>query len=440
MLITVIGLGQSGLSLTVFLAKLGHTVIGVDTNTMLVGSLNKGLLPYHSKKIKKEVVELNKSGLVSFHDSVPDESKKSDIHWVCVSTPEGIIDEGSDVRNVLAATDDLTNYVKEDSVIVYSSRTHIGNTHAMYSHMMNRLNFSIHFNVAYFPLFIAGAENYEYFYNKDSHYVGCDNEPTRKVFDELFKGWSAGVLNFVDVNAAECIKLVHDGMLATQLSYLNSVADFAEKSGVNLNPVLNFLQNDKKLKDDFYTVRTGFGGRDFVGSVKALHANASSHGSEIMKEFMGVVKKSNAARLNKAFQKLKYSLDGVITGKRILILGAAYKPNTEDIQYSPSVMLASMVNNAGGEVVIHDPACFNIVKKEYPYFRQVRTLNAAKKMDNIDVIVFGTMWDDYSKIKPSDYSHIMTSLKVVDLTGELNHILWLTEGWDVESMGRVNLS
>jgi UDPglucose 6-dehydrogenase len=440
MLITIVGLGQSGLSLTVFLAKLGHTVIGVDTNSSLVDSLNKGVMPYSVKRMKKDIINFQKLGLISFHDSAPDASKDSDLHWVCVSTPEGIVDEGADVRNVLAATDDLTPYIKNGSVIVYSSRTPIGNTHAMYSHVATRLNFSVDFNVAYFPLFIAGGETFEYFYDRQVHHVGCDNEVTRKIFDELFKPWGKGVTVFVDVNAAEFIKLVYDGMLATQLSYLNSVADFAEKTGVTLAPVVNFLKNDKKLKEDFHTIRAGFGGKDFIGSVKALNANAAAYGSEMMTQFMGVIQKSNSDRVKKAFQKLKYSMDGSVSGKRVLILGAAYKPNTDDIQYSPSVMLASMINNSGGEVIIHDPVCSNIIKKEYPYFRQVRTLNAVKKMEGFDIIVFGTMWEDYFKMLPSDYVHIMSSLNVLDLTGELNHIMWLTEGWNVDSMGEINLT
>jgi UDPglucose 6-dehydrogenase len=440
MLITVNGLGHAGLTLAVFLAKIGHTVIGVDINSEHVERLQKNVLPYHSKKLKKTIIELRDNELLSFHDEVPSEAKNADMHWVAVQTPEGVVDEGSDVSFVLAATDILTGFVKDGSVVVYCSTVPVGTTHTMFSHLQHRLNFSVDFNVAFYPVFLSGDDSVEFFLNMVEHVIGADNEPTRKMFDMLFEGSAKNVPYFVDVNASEFIKMVDVGSKAVKLSYWNAVAGFAEKTGVDFKTVSKFFTNNNTDFADFNVVQTGFGGGEFIRSLKALQANSEAYNDGSIPAFVKTAQKTLSERLNLAFEKVKYGLGGDVSGKTVLFLGVAYKPDTDIIEYSSSMLLAHMLHNAGAKIVIHDPACFDVVSETATFMKTVKTLNSVKKLTNIDLMVVGCLWGEYKKIVPKDFLHIMNGSlpPVLDLTGQLNHIYWLTAGWNVDSMAGMN--
>lgn len=437
MKITVIGLGYLGTTHAVVMAELGHDVIGIDPDINRVEQLRAGTVPFFEPELDDALTAALKRGTLRFETEHPAESTEADLHFLCVGTPERAGTHAANTDYLFAAIDALAPVVHDGAVVVGKSTVPVGTAALLQARLAEQLaaaGSSATARIAWNPEFLREGTAVLDSRQPDRIVAGVDDELSEQRLREVYEPLIAAGSPFVvlDIPTAELVKVAANAFLATKISFINAVAEVAEKSGANASALAGALGYDERIGNKFLKNGLGFGGGCLPKDIHAFMARADELGAPSIVELLGAVDDINARRRARVIELATASLAG-IASPRVTILGASFKPDTDDIRQSPALDLALDAKALGWDVVVHDPIALDSVRRIHPQLTCIDDVTEA--VAGSDLVVLATEWPQYRALSAADLVGLVRRPAVIDARNVLDGDAYRAAGWSFASLG-----
>jgi UDPglucose 6-dehydrogenase len=408
MKITVIGSGYVGLVSGICFAKIGHEVVCVDKDTSKISKLNSGVIPIFEPGLKEVLDEVVAAKRISFSTDLKAALQNSQAVFIAVGTPQDE-DGSADLSYVLSAAKEIAELSNSYKLIITKSTVPAG-TGAKIKKLVLATNPTLDFAVASNPEFLREGAALDDFLNPDRIVIGVEDEKSQKILAEIYAKFPKEKLVVSDIITAELIKYASNSFLAAKISFINEMADLCEIIGGDIKKLSKAIGLDSRIGEKFLNPGPGFGGSCFPKDIMAILNVAKENKVEL--SLINSVITSNSQRKIKMSEKISAALGGEIKGKKIALLGLAFKANTDDIRYSPAIVIAAELAKKGAEIFATDPEAIENSKRELAEFKNIHfVIDAYEAAAEADLIVIATEWKNYREL---DFSKI-SCRKIVDL-------------------------
>ena len=410
--IGVVGAGYVGLTTAACFSELGHKVICYDKDEEKIKKLKEGTVPIWEPGLD-ELIKKN-VGKNLFFTSSPDEIyPESEVIFICVGTPQSQ-DGSPDMSYVELCSIEISKYLDENNykIIVEKSTVPV-KTADWIKRTISLYNPQAKFDIVSNPEFLREGSAIHDFFNPDRVVIGTESERAKEVMldiynDEEFKCPKV----MTDVKTAEVIKHASNSFLALKISYINMIADFCEKVGVDVEAVAEGMGLDKRIGRDFLKAGVGWGGSCFPKDIKAFIKMAKDN--QISFSILEEAYKVNEARIDVFIKKIKDAL-WVIKGKKIAVWGLSFKPNTDDIREAPALKIIPKLLNEGALLQLYDPKAMENAKKVIPPSDQVFYASSAyAAVKGAHAIAIITEWDEFKNVNLQEIKKLMITPIIVD--------------------------
>ena len=432
----MVGLGYLGATQAIILAKQGHSVIGIDTDPSRAQSLTTGKLPFFEPGLSELLKEMLETGRLRFTSSYGTELGEVDIHFLCVGTPSVANSEEVDLSAVLQSTSLLAKFARADSVLVGRSTVPAGTADRLRKSASDVAGFD--FRVAWNPEFLSEGTAVKDSLEPDRVVIGVDDNESEQILRELYKPLTdAGVpLIVMDTRSAELVKVAANSFLALKISFINGVASVAERVGASSQDISLALGLDKRIGPGFLRNGVGFGGGCLPKDIAGFHAQAVSAGSNDFAALLSSAIEVNKERRTRIIE-LSQDILGDLKAKKIAVLGAAFKPNTDDTRDSPGLKIAAALSKRGSTVFVHDPVVDPIKHAtEHKEFKLTKEVQEA--IADADLVIVATDWPEYKDLDPAVIGGKVNAQNLIDGRSILQRDKWRDAGWRVVTLGEGN--
>lgn len=431
--VTIIGLGYLGATTAVAFAKLGHEVIGIDPDQAKIEKLSRGLLPFYEPGLDLALNEVVAEGKIKFLTEHNSASRGAHLHMICVGTPQAADGSSADTTYLYSALDSLIPFLDEDAVVVGKSTVPVGTAKAVRKYLESKLSFRPH--LAWNPEFLREGTALKDTLEPDRLVFGVDDPWCEKILRLLYEDLiQAGVPTVTtDIPTSELVKVAANSFLATKISFINAIAEVAEVAGADTVKIAEAIGYDERIGNKFLRNGIGFGGGCLPKDIRAFMARAEELGVGHSVAFLEEVEAINLRRRSRIVQIAEEEL-GSLEGKRVVILGAAFKPETDDIRDSPAIAVAEKFWLAGARVVVTDPKALENVRRSYPQFEIHDDLESA--IANAEMVVVATEWAEYRNADPAKLGKLVQNRLVIDGRNAIDASAWQEQSWQVIALGR----
>ncbi len=411
MRITIFGVGYVGLVTGACFAEVGHQVHCVDVDRKKIDGLKNGIVPIYETGLPELVAKNQKAGRLTFTTDAAEAIQFGHIVFIAVGTPPNE-DGSADLSHVLSVAETIATHMTEFKVIVGKSTVPVGTVDKIRGRILEtqkRLGRSHDFEVCSNPEFLKEGTAIEDFTKAARIIVGTNSERARKVMRECYAPYSRNhdKLMFMDPRSAELTKYAANVMLATKISFMNEIANLAERLGADVEQVRLGIGSDPRIGYHFIYPGCGYGGSCFPKDVQALGRSADQVGYDA--PLIKAVEATNNAQKNVLFRKLEQIFDGDLEGRRIGVWGLAFKPNTDDMRSAPSQVLIDALLARGAHVQAFDPAAMDKARKVYgnrPGL--VFCAQQEEAVTGADALVICTEWKQFRIV---DFKELKSELK-----------------------------
>ena len=350
MKIAMVGTGYVGLVSGVCFAEIGHDVTCIDVDANKVAKMSRGLSPIYEPGLEDLMKTNLQAGRLSFTVNHREGFSGADVIYIAVGTPSNA-DGTADLSYVEQAAKDIAQYVENDVVVVIKSTVPVGTNDRVRDLIRTHLQRDVRVSMASNPEFLREGSAVKDTFQGDRIVIGVDHAHSEQILRELHKPLGIPVYA-TDIRSAEMIKYASNAFLATKLSFINEIANICEKVGANVEDVALGMGKDKRIGGLFLNAGIGYGGSCFPKDTKALVQIAGNveHDFELLKSVINVNNKQQRALIDKAKSRL-----GTLQGKKVAVLGLAFKPNTDDMREAASIVITNELIAEGAHVVAFDP-------------------------------------------------------------------------------------
>ncbi len=415
MKITIIGTGYVGLVTGTCFADAGHMVTCLDNNKLKIDNLKKGIMPIYERKLQTLVKNNYTEKRLLFTTSYKDALKSSKLIFVAVDTPPKKNGEAN-LSSIKKVCIELSKYITNGNIIVEKSTVPVGTS--MYISEIIKKNLAklkkrLKFHVVSNPEFLKEGTAIDDFTKPDRIIIGIDDQSLKKVFRDLYRPFNRKheKIHFMDVRSAELTKYAANSMLATKISFINELSNIAERVGADIDLVRQGIGADKRIGYDFLYPGCGYGGSCLPKDVDALINTAITNNYK--PDLLSSVAKVNRKQKTLMFEKAKKFFKNKLKGKRISVWGLAFKPNTDDTRFAPSIDTIKLLIKEGAIINAYDPIA--TLKKEFcnikDYTESKTALDAIKKSDAL--LIF-TEWKEFWSINLNVFKKYMKKPVVFD--------------------------
>ena len=420
--VCVVGAGYVGLTTGTCLASLGHSVIFLDTELERISLLQTGVMPIFEPGLQ----ELFSEGLREHRITLTAESaiavKNAQFVFLCVPTPQDE-DGSADLSYIINAVHEIRSLLSKNSFLITKSTVPVGSSHLV-SDLVNREDVTVLSN----PEFLREGSALNDFMLPDRIVVGTSNPALVGDFLKLFES-IPGERVVTDRSSAEMIKYVSNCLLAIRLTFINDVAAFCEQIGANMNDVKKGVSLDERIGNRFLEPGPGWGGSCLPKDLPALRAAAEKVG--IVMPLLTASIESNERAHRRVVDRVEANLGGSLSGKKIGILGLAFKANTNDTRNSPALEVAKRFISRGAAVSAYDPEVRTVIDKAIGVQR-----SAIGAANGADALVVLTEWEEFKHLIPMDLLASMNGKLVLDTRGILDSNLWSQAGAQIMKIGQ----
>lgn len=417
MKIVVIGTGYVGLVSSICFAKIGHDVIAVDKIANKIELLKKGEIPIYEPGLKEMLSEVVDKKKISFTTDLNEALIDAKAVFIAVGTPQD--ENGSaDLSYVLEASKEIAKYSTSSKLIVTKS-TVPAKTGQKIKELVKKINPNVEFFVASNPEFLREGSAVEDFMQPDRIVIGYDDQQAKKILEEIYNFFPSSKIFHTNIITSELIKYGSNSFLATKIAFINELADLCENIGGNIKDLSKAMGQDSRIGEKFLNPGPGFGGSCFPKDILALvnTANASNTDLSLIK----TVVKSNNNRKNLMVKKILKILDGDFLNKKILWLGLAFKGNTDDIRYSPSIAIIKEIAPQIATIFAHDFEAKNNALIELDDYKNIEFIDDIyHEIAKCDLMVIATEWEQYRQINLAKIKELNPNLKILDLRNILD--------------------
>ncbi|WP_304116790.1 UDP-glucose/GDP-mannose dehydrogenase family protein [Mycolicibacterium bacteremicum] len=439
MKLSVIGTGYLGAVHAACMAKIGHEVVAYDTDEKKIAALAAGTSPFFEPGFDELLGEVLATGRLRFTQSVEDAVSGASVHFVCVGTPQLAGSDAANISYVDSAFRSVAVNADCDGLIVGKSTVPVGTAQRLVGEVA--ATSSPHrLEVAWNPEFLREGKAIEDTLQPDRLVFGVTSEYAEKTLQEVYGSLlDAGTPHLTaDLPTSELVKVAANAFLATKISFINAMAEVCEIVDADVVTLSRALGYDERIGKRFLNAGLGFGGGCLPKDIRAFSARAGELGASDALRFLHEVDKINLRRREKAVSVARAVVGGEFLGKSIAVLGAAFKPNSDDVRDSPALNVAAAMHLKGADVRVHDPKAIENAKARFPtlgYFDDVE-----QACRNVDLIVLATEWDEYTAIDPAAFRSVVKEPRLLDTRNALDRLYWTGAGWQVYSLGRGGLT
>lgn len=426
--VSVLGIGYLGTTFAVCMAELGNEVIGVDVDEAKVAKLASGELPFHEPGLA-ELLESNmEAGRIRLTTSYELAGRAADLHFLCVGTPQCGDGYAADLSCVRAAITALAPHLDRRCLVVGRSTVPAGTGHSISRWLRDHAPAGDQVEVAWNPEFL-----------REGFGVHDTLHPDRLVFG-VRSAWAQGRLRAIyapliadgcpvvvtDLPTAELAKMAANAFLATKVSFANAIADLCAVSGASARQLAAVLGYDARIGPHYLRAGCGFGGGCLPKDLRSLIAVAQGAGLRTTADLFRGVEQVNV-RARQRLAALVTTAAGGLAGTRIAVLGAAFKPDTDDVRDSPALDVAQLLADGGADVRVYDPAARENARQVCPEL--IYAASAADAMVAADVVVVLTEWAEFQALNPADVAQAVRRPLIVDGRQCLDPASWRAAGW-----------
>ncbi|HKP06059.1 MAG TPA: UDP-glucose/GDP-mannose dehydrogenase family protein [Microbacterium sp.] len=435
MRLSVIGCGYLGAVHAAAMASIGHEVVGIDVDKRKVASLSKGEAPFFEPGLQEILTEGIASGRLRFTTDMSAAAGAA-VHFVGVGTPQQKDGYAADLTYVNAAIDGLLPYLSPGDIVAGKSTVPVG-TAAELTPRVEATGATLVWN----PEFLREGFAVKDTIDPDRLVVGVPaGEPGQAAADLLREVYHPSVAKdtpfiVTDLATAELVKVAANAFLATKISFINAMAEIAEVTGADVTQLADAIGHDVRIGRRFLGAGIGFGGGCLPKDIRAFSARAEELGRGESVAFLREVDAINLRRRERAVQLALEAFGGSVFKKNITVLGAAFKPHSDDIRDSPALDVAVRLHGLGAWVTITDPAAIDNAQRLHPQLNYVADRDEALRA--ADAIILVTEWDEYRReLTPEHASTLTDGRVVIDGRNGWDAAAWRDAGWTYYGMGR----
>ncbi|MEX5632059.1 UDP-glucose dehydrogenase family protein [Parafrankia sp. FMc2] len=454
--ISVIGTGYLGATHAICMSELGFDVVGVDVDPDKVRRLADGEVPFFEPGLEELLRKNLATGRLAFTTSFA-EAASADVHFLCVGTPQRADSGAADMTFVDGAVERLLAVgPKPGSLLVGKSTVPAGTAVRLAGWLAReapdvdlawnpeflREGFAVEDTLRPDRLVFGLPADDEWYGVADRHDHGDHTgrrdrvEATlRAVYAVALAAGTPAVVS--DFATAELVKVAANAFLATKISFINAMSEVCEVAGADVKTLASALSYDTRIGGRFLGAGLGFGGGCLPKDIRAFQARAEEIGAGPALRFLDEVDTVNLRRRTRTVELAIHLLGGVAAGRRVAVLGAAFKPNSDDIRDSPALDVADTLRRAGARVTVYDPAAMENAARKFPDLRYATGVAAA--VADADVVLHLTEWADFREIEPSLLTPLVRRPVIVDGRNTLDPQLWRSAGWIYHALGRPNV-
>jgi UDPglucose 6-dehydrogenase len=435
--ISVIGTGYLGLTHAVCMADLGHQVLAIDVDAEKIAKAARGEAPFFEPGLEPLLRKNLDAGRLRFTDSFAEIGEFGDVHFVCVGTPQ-VKDGGgkADLSYVYGAADALAPHLRRATLIVGKSTVPVGTARQFITRVRAAAPAGDEVDFAFNPEFLREGYAVQDSLTPDRIVFGVTNpaadELLRKVYAIPLGSGIPGLT--MDLETAELVKVAANSFLATKISFINVMAEMCEASGADVIKLADAIGMDERIGRKFLSPGLGFGGGCLPKDIRAFRATAVEKNVDSLVNLLTTVDDINLGRRERVITLAVDALGGDLTGKRIAVLGAAFKPNSDDIRDSPSLAISGRLADEGAHVTVHDPVAMGNAARVRPDLNYADSVNQAA--EGADLVLHLTEWTDYRAIDPAALRRIVAGPVLIDGRCTLDATAWRQAGWTVLVPGR----
>ncbi|MDP3892828.1 UDP-glucose/GDP-mannose dehydrogenase family protein [Nocardioides sp.] len=436
MKISVFGCGYLGAVHAACLTHLGHEVVGVDVVQEHVDALARGRAPFYEPGLPEILEEALASGRLTF---TTDASAAADarVHFICVGTPQTPGDNAADLQYVNSAIDTLLPMLKPGDVIAGKSTVPVG-TAALLADRVAAVQPTA--EVVWNPEFLREGLAVQDTLHPDRIVYGMRTSDTAAaavaVLDEVYAAPLAdGTPRIVgDLATAEMVKVAANAFLATKISFINAMSELCDVAGADVTLLADAIGLDKRIGRQFLNAGVGFGGGCLPKDIRAFMSRAAELGVAQELRFLQEVDAVNMRRRVRMVELAREACGGSLTGRRVAVLGAAFKPLSDDIRDSPALSISAQMQLQGALVKVTDPHAIDNARKKWPDLDYVAT--AEEAVVGAEVVLLLTEWEDYVTLDPAALAGLVEAPYIIDGRNCLDPERWRAAGWRYRAIGR----
>ena len=431
--ISVIGTGYLGATHAACMAELGLDVVGIDTDDKKIAALSVGELPFYEPDLPELLQKHIKGGKLKFTTNF-NEIADCDVHFICVGTPQmkdGLAADLSYVKSAFAA---VAKVAKPGSLLVGKSTVPVGTAQALAATLPANLE------LAWNPEFLREGFAVEDTLRPNRLVIGVTSDRAEELLKEVYAQNLKENTPWVraDLPTAELVKVAANSFLATKISFINAMAEVCEAAGGDVTVLAKAIGYDPRIGNRFLQAGIGFGGGCLPKDIRAFMARAEELGASPALEFLREIDSINLRARQRVIDLVRTELSGSnnmdLKSFKIAVLGAAFKPDSDDVRDSPALDIAAQIHAAGADVVVHDPKAIEPAKKRFPNLKFAETIEDCVK--GADLILHLTEWKVYRELDPNSLKPLVKQTKILDGRNALDRDKWRQAGWQFHALGR----
>ena len=430
--LSVVGCGYLGATHAACMSSLGFEVIGVDTDPKKIAMLSKGELPFYEPGLDTLLASEIKTGRLTFttdFSAVAD----ADVHFICVGTPQSKDGLAADLTYVKSAVQGIAPHLKKGSLVVGKSTVPVGTAQGLREQLAQSAPQA---DLAWNPEFLREGFAVEDTLTPNRLVVGVANDRAEEILKEVYKPiidlgtpWIRA-----DLPTSELVKVAANSFLATKISFINAMAEVCEAAGGDVTVLAKAIGYDPRIGNRFLQAGIGFGGGCLPKDIRAFMARAEELGAKQALEFLREIDAINLRARQRVIDVVRAELTDDLTSYKIAVLGAAFKPDSDDVRDSPALDIAAQLQAAGASVVVHDPKAIENARKRFP--KLGFAANVQECVKDSDLILHLTEWREYRELDPNALAALVKKKIVIDGRNALDRDKWRSAGWKFHALGR----
>lgn len=434
--LTMVGTGYLGATTSACMAELGFEVLSLDVDAEKIDRLRAGDLPIYEPGLQEILRRNLANGRLRFTTSYEEAAAFGDVHFLCLGTPQKPGEYAADVSYLDAAIESLAPHLNRECLIVGKSTVPVGTAQRLADKLARLAPIGAGAELAWNPEFLREGFAVKDTLHPDRIVLGVASDRAEKVMREVYASMleMGTPMVITDYPTAELVKVAANAFLATKISFINAMAEVCEAAHADVKQLSLALSFDDRIGGKFLNPGLGFGGGCLPKDIRAFMARAGELGADQALTFLREVDAINMRRRARMVDLARELAGGSFRGCTVAVLGAAFKPNSDDIRDSPALDVAVKISEQGGRVTVYDPVAQENARKAHPGLSYgASALDAAK---DAHVVLLLTEWQEFIAMDPEELGSVVASRKIVDGRNALDAETWRASGWHYRALGR----
>jgi UDPglucose 6-dehydrogenase len=434
--ISVVGTGYLGATHAAAMAALGFDVVGYDTDGDKLRALSLGKVPFYEPGLDELLLEQVESGRLRFSSDLADAVNSSDVHFICVGTPQQPGSNAANLDYVETAMRAVAEHLTHDGLIVGKSTVPVGTGARLRTIVAEHAPADVIAEVVWNPEFLREGKAVEDTLHPDRIVLGGVTAWSEALLREVYAAPIADGTPVIvcDLPTAELVKVSANAFLATKISFINAVATVCEAAGADVTVLADAIGLDQRIGRKFLDAGLGFGGGCLPKDIRALMHRSGELGAFRMAGFLEKVDEINMGQREAVVEMAIAACAGSVLNRTVGVLGAAFKPDTDDVRDSPALNVAAALHLKGAQVKVFDPVAGDTARRMFPTLTYASSTEEA--VEHSDVVLVLTEWPQFLTADPAALAALTATPRVIDARGKLDPASWRAAGWEFRGLGR----